>query len=154
MIKETVLEFSTEIQTTSKELFYFHVNFNNVTIVTPPMIKVRFLLVPERMEIGSKLIVEVNQFGFWLPWEITVEKLEPYSLMVDYQSGRGPFRSWRHEHIFQEKNQRTILTDRITYSLPFGKLGSIFNAIFMRNIQRLIFGYRHKKTKEYFQKND
>ena len=93
MSKETVLKFSTEIQATSKELFDFHINFNNVTIVTPPMIKVIFLLVPERMEIGSKLIVEINQFGFWMPWEIMVEKLEPYSLMVDYQSGRGPFNS-------------------------------------------------------------
>ncbi len=45
MIKETILEFSTEIEATTKELFDFHLNFNDVTIVTPLMIKVRFLLV-------------------------------------------------------------------------------------------------------------
>ncbi len=48
-----------------------------------------------------------------MPWEIVVEKHEPNSLIADYQSGKGPFKSWRHEHIFKERNGKTILTDRI-----------------------------------------
>lgn len=152
MISKTILEFRTELNTASKEVFDFHCNFRNVTIVTPPIITLRFLVIPEKMEVGSKITVEIKQLWFWIPWEITVEKLEPNFLMIDYQSGKGPFKFWRHEHIFQENNGKTILIDRIEYLLPFGIAGFIFDRLIMRIIQRRVFVYRHKKTKEYFSK--
>lgn len=152
MKNETIIEFSCVIDTTTKELFGFHTDFKNVVIVTPPIIKTRFISVPEKMEVGNTIIVEVNQFGFWMPWEILIEKLEPYSLMIDRQSGKGPFKMWRHEHIFKEHNGKSIMVDRISYQLPFGVVGKVIDILFMRFIQNLVFKYRHKKTKEYFKK--
>lgn len=146
----TVLEFSTEINATQKELFDFHTNFKNVVIVTPPVFKVRFVKIPETMAEGSEMTIEIKQFGLWMPWDVKVEKLIQNSLMVDYQSGRGPFKYWRHEHLFTERNNKTVLIDRIEYQLPFGILGLLVDIILMRFIQKVVFAYRHKKTKEYF----
>jgi ligand-binding SRPBCC domain-containing protein len=147
---ETILEFRTSLNATAKEVFDFHRNYRNVKIVTPPVIVTRFLVIPETMQVGSKITVEIKLFGLWIPWDITVEKLEPDFCMIDYQSGRGPFKTWRHEHIFQEDNGRTILTDRITYQLPLGIVGAIADRLFMRFIQNQVFAYRHKKTNDYF----
>ncbi len=145
-----VLEFSTEINATQKELFDFHTNFKNVAIVTPPVFEVRFVMIPDSMAEGSEMTVEIKQFGFWIPWDVKVKELIPNSLLVDYQSGRGPFKSWKHKHLFTIRNSRTVLTDRIEYQLPFGILGLLVDIILMRFIQKMVFAYRHKKTKEYF----
>jgi ligand-binding SRPBCC domain-containing protein len=146
----TILEFSTEINATQKELFDFHTNFKNVAIVTPPVFKVRFVTIPDSMAEGSEMTIEIKQFGLWMPWDVKVEKLIQNSLMVDYQSGRGPFKYWKHEHQFTERNNKTILKDRIEYQLPFGILGLLIDVIVMRFVQKMVFAYRHKKTKEYF----
>ena len=147
----TVLEFTSDIPATQRELFDFHMDFSNVRIVTPPVISTRFSQVPETMTAGSSLVVEINQLGIWMPWEITVKEIIPYRLLVDEQEGKGPFQRWRHEHRFEEYGSISRLTDRIEYALPFGVFGKIADAVVMRFIQQRIFAYRHKKTIEYFQ---
>jgi ligand-binding SRPBCC domain-containing protein len=127
-------------------------DFANVRIVTPPLIKVRFAALPATLEAGSTLTVEMNQFGWWMPWDISVREVVPNQLLVDEQSGRGPFRAWRHEHHFIEENGTTILMDRIEYELPFGLLGRAVDALLMQFIQRRVFAYRHLKTIEYFRR--
>lgn len=144
------LEFISKIPTSQNELCEFHLKFVNVAVVTPPIIKVRFSLVPDRMVEGSRMTIEIRQFGRWIPWDVTVEKLEPNSLMIDVQSGRGPFKFWRHEHHFIEKDHAVFLMDRLYYQLPFGLLGTIIDLIIFRWIQKALFSYRHKKTREYF----
>ncbi len=144
------LEFTTQIPATQQALYQFHTNFSNVAIVTPRFIKTRFVLVPEEMEEGSRMTVEVDQIFRWMPWDVTVEKLVPHRLMVDVQNGRGPFTVWRHEHHFFERDGKVFLMDRIQYSLPFGFVGKLLDMLFFRHLQLFLFSYRHHKTREYF----
>lgn len=147
----TVLEFTSEIPATQRDLYEFHMDFSNVRIITPPIIITRFSRVPETMAAGSSIVVEINQLGIWIPWEITVKEVIPNRLLVDEQNGKGPFQRWRHEHRFEESGSTSRLTDRIEYALPFGVLGKIADAVIMRFVQKRIFAYRHKKTIQYFQ---
>lgn len=146
----TTLEFTSRIPADQRSLFNFHTNFSNVEIVTPSFITMRFITIPDKMREGSNMTVELRQFGRWMPWDVTVERLIPNSLMVDVQSGRGPFKTWRHEHHFIEKSDGVYLLDRLHYELPFGAAGKLFDLFIFRTINRLLFSYRHKKTKEYF----
>ncbi len=146
----TTLEFTSRIPTDQRSLFEFHTDFGNVEVVTPPFIVMRFTTIPDRMAVGSRMTVELRQIFRWMPWDVTVERLVPYSLMIDVQSGRGPFKTWRHEHHFIEKSDGVYLLDRLHYELPFGTAGKLFDLIVFRTINRLLFSYRHKKTKEYF----
>lgn len=100
------------------------------------------------------MTVEIFQGIRWMPWDVTVEKLIPDSILVDVQSGRGPFQYWKHEHIIIEKDGSVFLTDRIHYQLPFGSIGRFADLLFFRKIQFMLFSYRHKKTIEYFQRYD
>lgn len=70
--------------------------------------------------------------------------------MIDSQFGQGPFKFWRHEHHFSERNGKTLLTDKIEYRLPFGIIGRIIEIVFFKTLQRLLFSYRHIKTQEFF----
>jgi ligand-binding SRPBCC domain-containing protein len=146
----TTLEFTSEVPATQRELFDFHMDFTNVRIVTPPVILTRFAKVPETMRPGSCIVVEINQLGFWLPWEITVQQIVPDQLLVDVQQGRGPFKNWTHEHRFMPHGDTSVLTDKIMYTLPFGPFGALIDLAVMRFVQKKIFAYRHKKTIEYF----
>ncbi|NUN70978.1 MAG: SRPBCC family protein [Bacteroidetes bacterium] len=144
------LRFESRIPATQQQLFDFHMDFSNVRIVTPPLFATRFVSVPETMEAGSRIVVEVAGPVGWMPWEIRVEQVEPHRLLVDAQDGRGPFRTWRHEHQFITEQSTSLLIDRITYTLPFGILGRIADLLVMQWVQRLVFLYRHRKTIEYF----
>lgn len=146
----TILEMTTEISTSANALYRFHLDVQNARIVTPKFIVLRFQHLPEKMTIGSTFTVEINQFGFWMPWDIIVEQMIPDTLMVDRQFERGPFRYWRHEHRFTPVAGKTLLTDRIEYVLPFGIVGMIIDRLFFQFIQKQLFAYRHKKTVEYF----
>ncbi len=148
----TTLEFTTHIPATPKQLFEFHLDITNVRIITPPFIRIRFASKPDIIRQGSCITVEIKQFGIWLPWEITIEQLHENSSMTDRQTGKGPFSYWKHEHLFSPSGTGTLLTDRLSYQLPFGRIGKIFDALLFRHVQRWIFRYRHKKTAEYFSK--
>jgi ligand-binding SRPBCC domain-containing protein len=146
----TELEFSTTLNATAKEVFEFHLNFENATRITPSVINVRIVKSPAILTEGSNINVEMCQFGFCFPWDVQIIKIVPHSLMIDIQSGRGPFFYWKHEHHFLQKNGRCTMTDKIEYSMPFGIIGRIIDRIAIRFLQKRIFAYRHSKMKLIF----
>lgn len=146
----TTLEFTVTIHAEQKDVFEFHANFNNVVIVTPPHIKIRFEQIPEKLKVGSEISIAMRQLGIWIPWDVKIVEFKPYSKIVDMQMKRGPFKSWKHEHIFTAVDNTTILTDRISYELPFGILGRLIDSLFVQRLQKKIFNFRHIKTNKYF----
>ena len=60
---------------------------------------------------------------------------------------KGPLGSWRHEHIFQEVSGGIELTDRITYTYGHGAWGVYTRLIFNPLMLRLLFFYRHLRTR-------
>ena len=38
----------------------------------------------------------------------------------------------KHQHYFEEKNGITIMKDKLEYSVPFGFIGKIFDAIYLK----------------------
>jgi hypothetical protein len=52
---------------------------------------------------------------------------------------QGPYRKWRHEHIFKETRKGTLMTDRVSYAVPGGKL---IDRFFVRSDVQRIFEFR------------
>ena len=75
-----------------------------------------------------------------IPWTMTSEVTEwdrPHRF-VDEQS-RGPFRSFRHEHLFVVSEGGCEMTDRITLRAPLGPLSIVAErAVLARYMRRLI----------------
>ena len=84
--------------------------------------------------------------SLWLT-EITHVREREY--FVDEQRV-GPYRFWYHEHRFEKIADGVKMTDHVTYALPFGFLGDIVNAVWIRGKLERIFDFRFQKINELF----
>lgn len=76
-----------------------------------------------RIGLGEEVTWRAVHFG--IPFRMTsrVTELDRPSRFVDEQV-RGPFSSFRHEHLFEPAGAATVMTDRITFSAPLWLLGA------------------------------
>ncbi len=54
-----------------------------------------------------------------------------YDYFVD-EMEEGKFKTFKHEHFFEEENGITIMTDKLHYETPFGSLGKLFDVLFLK----------------------
>ena len=71
---------------------------------------------------------------------------EPPLRFVDEQT-RGPYRRWRHEHVFEEVDGGTLCRDIVDYEV-YG--GSLIDALLVRPELIKIFNFRQSKLRELF----
>lgn len=64
---------------------------------------------------------------------------------------KGPLAYWRHEHIFNEVADGVKLTDRITLAHQRGPLGLFTRLAFDGLPLRILFAYRHWRTRRALQ---
>jgi ligand-binding SRPBCC domain-containing protein len=60
-----------------------------------------------------------------LHWRSRIEIWDPPRRFVDVHI-RGPYRLWRHEHLFDPWEQGTLCLDRVLYAAPSGKYENAF----------------------------
>lgn len=54
-----------------------------------------------------------------------------YTYFVD-EMEEGKFKSFKHEHFFEEKNGYILMTDHLCYETPFGIFGKLFDYLFLK----------------------
>jgi ligand-binding SRPBCC domain-containing protein len=64
------------------------------------------------------------KFGFPQMHESYVTQYEPPSFFQDTM-GRGRFKRYQHDHSFYEMNDRTVLNEKIRFTMPLGFVGHI-----------------------------
>ena len=76
---------------------------------------------------GDTVTWEARHFG--ITWRLTskIVEFDPPTRFVD-EMQRGPFRRWRHEHLFRPGPDGTTLEDLVEYALPLGALGQVVDA--------------------------
>jgi ligand-binding SRPBCC domain-containing protein len=84
-----------------------------------------------------------------LRWRTLIEIWEPGKRFVDVQL-RGPYRLWRHEHVFSAVPGGTEVRDHVEYELPFGALGTAAHAVWVRRQLERIFDYRARAVEQLF----
>lgn len=90
------------------------------------------------MRLGDSVTWRAWHFG--VPWTMCsrIVECEPPARFVDQQS-RGPFAAFRHEHVFEERDGVTVMTDRVELRAPGGPIGRVAERLLLgRYIQRLI----------------
>lgn len=146
------LTFSTEINASQEALWHFHDGTEALTRITPPGTRVRLLDPPAQLFAGAAFTLVVSQPPIFLPlsWRCEFLVYSPPLRFVDRQvPGKGPFALWEHEHRFEALGPaRSQLIDTITYTPPFGPLGRLADALFIRRQLTQMFAYRHRVTKE------
>lgn len=146
-MKTYVLERSQVINRSRRETFAFFCDAFNLEQITPPFLKFRILTpAPIRMAQGTLIDYQLSLSGVPFRWRTLIEEWTPDERFVDTQI-RGPYRFWHHTHTFAELGpERTLVTDRVLYSLPLGFLGSIAHSLWVERTLRRIFDYRAEMT--------
>ncbi|GGF07318.1 SRPBCC family protein [Flavobacterium limi] len=73
-----------------------------------------------------------KHFGFYLTHKSRITAMDLYNYFVD-EMEEGKFKNFRHQHFFEEINGVTIMTDQLQYETPFGIIGKLFDALFLKN---------------------
>ena len=109
---------------------------------------------PEKMYPGMIISYEVSPLlNIKINWLTEITQVKNKSFFIDEQR-MGPYKMWHHQHIFEEQNDGVLMTDIVTYIPPFGIVGDIANAFFIKKQLRNIFDYRYKVMDEKFNTKD
>ena len=76
-----------------------------------------------------------------------------YDYFVD-EMEEGKFKSFRHEHVFEEQNGITIMKDHLQYETPFGIFGKVFDSLFLKKRLIRFLLERNKILKEVAEKQN
>ena len=82
-------------------------------------------------ELGDKVTWEAKHFGVRQLLSVEITKFnKPY--FFEDKMTKGAFKSMRHEHYFEKREGRTLMTDKFEYQVPFGFIGKLFNKIILK----------------------
>lgn len=91
-----------------------------------------------RIGLGEQVTWKARHFGVVWTMTSTITELEAPNRFIDEQL-RGPFHTFRHEHLFEQQGDGTRMTDSITFEAPFGPIGRIAeSAVLGRYLPKLI----------------
>ncbi|HEV2695205.1 MAG TPA: SRPBCC family protein [Verrucomicrobiae bacterium] len=132
-----------------EKVFPFFADARNLEIITPPWLNFRILTPGEiHMRAGALIDYQIRIHGFPVCWRTEITGWNPPFNFRDEQR-RGPYRLWRHTHVFEEKDGGTLCRDHVAYSVPGGAL---VNRLFVRRDVEKIFTYRADALKKHFAK--
>lgn len=98
--------------------------------------------------LGEDVTWRARHFGIPFTMTSRVVELDRPHRFVDEQQ-RGPFRRFRHEHVFDPADGGTSMIDRVSFDAPVGVVGRIVERIVLdRYLRELIHQRgRHLKAK-------
>jgi ligand-binding SRPBCC domain-containing protein len=129
------------------DVFGFFSEAANLELLTPPFLNFRILTpTPVEMCEGRRIEYQLKLHGIPLRWTSEITLWHPPHAFVDEQL-RGPYRTWRHEHRFEARDDGTLVHDNIRYAVPGG---AAINRLFVEPDVRRIFTYRQQQMAELF----
>lgn len=143
-------EKKSRINTTLEELMAFHQDSKALTILTPPPIFMQM-----RDDRRTSITEGDLEFTLWMlivpiKWHVQHEALEPDQHGFADRMLSGPMAHWRHEHIFEpapDGEEGVYLIDRVTLSHKPGIQGILTRLMFDGIPLRILFFYRHLRTR-------
>jgi ligand-binding SRPBCC domain-containing protein len=135
-----------------EEVFAFFADAENLERITPAFLHFHILTPrPIAMHAGTLIDYQLRLFGIPFHWQTRIETFDPIFSFTDVQL-TGPYRRWRHRHSFTDIPGGTQMDDHVEYQLPFGLLGSIAHALFVRRAIVQIFDHRNATIAKIFSK--
>lgn len=72
-----------------------------------------------------------RHFGFYFTHKSRITAMDLYDYFVD-EMEEGKFKTFKHEHFFEEINGVTTMKDHLQYETPFGVFGKLFDFLFLK----------------------
>jgi ligand-binding SRPBCC domain-containing protein len=140
-----VYEKSTSFNTTMEHMIRLHQEGGPAALTPPP------IFVQTHRDTRTSLSDGELEFTLWfgpIPFR-WIARHEPGPTPTSFADVmvRGPLAYWRHEHIFTQEADGVRLTDRVTLAHQPGLKGLLTWLMFDGVPLRILFFYRHLKTR-------
>lgn len=126
----------------------------NLSKITPKEMGFRVLSDLQNDSIYEGMLIEYIVspiLGIPLKWKTKITQVDLFHSFTDFQQ-EGPYKYWSHYHEFIPNTEGVLMKDKVDYELPFGVLGDITHALFVKNKLASIFDYRYQYLEQYFVK--
>ena len=139
---------SIRIARPAAEVFAWHERPGAFERLAPPWQKLQLIARSGGIHDGATVSLRTKIGPLWVRWDIEHRDYREGVQFRDVQQ-RGPFAHWEHLHRVDpvEEGRACVLTDAITYQLPFGVLGRWFGGALTRRELSRLFDYRHALTR-------
>lgn len=129
-------------------VFNFFMDPRNLIEITPDWLDFKIADMEWKMKIfeGVEFIYTIRWLGLRLKWQSKIIEYKPPERFIDIQL-KGPYRFWRHLHIFEEVPEGTLIKDEVTYKLHF--VGKLFHRCLIKRQLYDIFCYRAQRIAEW-----
>jgi len=98
------------------------------------------------IENGETVTWRAKHLGFYQTHTSKIVNMEKPYQFTDFML-KGTFKSLKHQHIFSQKGENTIMTDIFEFESPFGMIGKLFNKFFLKNYMKNFLLERNKLIK-------
>ena len=99
------------------------------------------------IELGETVTWRAKHLGIYQNLTVRITEMERPHFFVD-EMVRGAFQGFRHQHIFEERNGLTRMTDIFDYRSPLGWLGHLADWLFLEEYMRHFLAQRNQVIKE------
>ena len=99
------------------------------------------------IELGESVTWEARHLGFVQHLTSQITEFKQSSYFVD-EMVSGAFKSFRHEHVFCESDNNTIMTNVFYFESPYGILGKVMNSLFLKKYVSNLLIKRNKYLKQ------
>ena len=132
------------------EVFEFFCKAENLQKLTPPTLNFKILSeLPIEMKKGSRINYRIKLYGVPVIWKTEITKWDPPFEFEDTQL-KGPYKLWKHRHIFKDLGDKTEMTDIVEYNPKGFPFNTILDKLIVKKEIEKIFNYRTEKINQYF----
>jgi ligand-binding SRPBCC domain-containing protein len=138
---------------TPDEAWDFFATPKNLNEVTPKELDFKILGdIPEVMYEGLIIQYYVKpMLNIPVHWVTEITHIKDKKYFVDEQR-KGPYKTWHHEHHFEEVTGGVMMTDILHYDVGKWIFGWIAGKLFVHKKVQEIFDFRYKALEAYFKK--
>lgn len=135
---------------TLDEVFAFFTDPYNLESITPPWLRFRILETTDKVvRAGTRIRYRLRLHGVPFRWESRIAEFTSGVSFADEQV-TGPYAHWHHRHLFHATTAGVVIEDVVVYRLPFGPLGRLVHALWVRRELDRIFDYRAAEMRRRF----
>ena len=130
----------------------FFSSANNLSKITPKDMNFIVRTKMESDEIYEGMIIDYYVsplLGIKMDWQTEITQVNHLRSFTDFQK-KGPYKLWNHFHEFIPNDKGVLMKDIVDYELPFGVLGTIVHALFVKSKLEEIFNYRFQVLENLF----
>lgn len=132
------------------EVFAFFKDPKNLEVITPPWLGFSVAQAPEQVDrAGGRIEYRLRLHGVPLRWTSRISEYVEGESFAD-EMLTGPYRRWYHRHRFSAVPGGVEMEDVVDYCLPYGVLGRLAHAVFVRRQLEAIFDYRARAIARLF----